>query len=214
MVFELLPKTCNFTQDLQALQLGSKSDYPSRSYCPFSSFFSLPGPKGHVRYCHYLASVVHPFLHFVPFHQQIWPPRAILVSDWLLFKKIFYWSKYQKEIIITLKNSSHLEWRVGLSDKILKGTHTGTIYARFGRYIDASCQVLLCGHMTCFSQYKYLHPINIVITRACDWLKQYMNIQFVIWGFRFMVFNATFNNISVILTPHLTDWHQKYPLLS
>jgi purine-cytosine permease-like protein len=29
------------------------------------------------------------FLHFVPFHKQIWPPRAILVSDWLLFKKIF-----------------------------------------------------------------------------------------------------------------------------
>ena len=29
------------------------------------------------------------FLLFVPFHQQIWPPRAILVSDWLLFKKIF-----------------------------------------------------------------------------------------------------------------------------
>ena len=29
------------------------------------------------------------FLHFVPFHQQIWPPRGILVSDWLLFKKIF-----------------------------------------------------------------------------------------------------------------------------
>ena len=26
-----------------------------------------------------------------------------------------------------------------------------------------------------------------------------MNIQFVIWGFRFMVFNGTFNNISVIL---------------
>jgi hypothetical protein len=29
------------------------------------------------------------FLHFVPFHQQIWPPTAILVSDWLLFKQIF-----------------------------------------------------------------------------------------------------------------------------
>ena len=27
------------------------------------------------------------FLHFVPFHQQIWPPRAILVYDWLLLKK-------------------------------------------------------------------------------------------------------------------------------
>ena len=37
-----------------------------------------------------------------------------------------------KEIIITFKNSSHLEWRVGLSDTILKGTHPGTIYAKFG----------------------------------------------------------------------------------
>jgi hypothetical protein len=27
------------------------------------------------------------FLHFVPFRQQILPPRAILVSDWLMFKK-------------------------------------------------------------------------------------------------------------------------------
>jgi hypothetical protein len=27
------------------------------------------------------------FLHFVPFRQQIWPPRAILVSDWLILKK-------------------------------------------------------------------------------------------------------------------------------
>jgi hypothetical protein len=44
--------------------------------------------------------------------------------------------KHQREIIITLKNSSHLEWRVGLSDTILKGTHPGTIYARFGPYID------------------------------------------------------------------------------
>ena len=26
-------------------------------------------------------------LHFVPFRQQIWPPRAILVSDWLMLKK-------------------------------------------------------------------------------------------------------------------------------
>ena len=27
------------------------------------------------------------FLNFVPFRQQIWPPRAILVSDWLMLKK-------------------------------------------------------------------------------------------------------------------------------
>ena len=31
--------------------------------------------------------------------------------------------------------------RVGLSDTILKETHPGTIYARFGPYIDASCQL-------------------------------------------------------------------------
>jgi hypothetical protein len=29
-------------------------------------------------------------------------------------------------------NSSHLEWRAGLSDTNLKGTHPGTIPARFG----------------------------------------------------------------------------------
>jgi hypothetical protein len=27
------------------------------------------------------------FLYFVPFRQQIWPPRAILVSDWLMLNK-------------------------------------------------------------------------------------------------------------------------------
>jgi hypothetical protein len=29
-------------------------------------------------------------------------------------------------------NSSHLEWRAGLSDTIFKGTHPRTIPARFG----------------------------------------------------------------------------------
>jgi methionine salvage enolase-phosphatase E1 len=36
-----------------------------------------------------------------------------------------------KEISIS-SNSSHLEWRAGLSDTILKGTHPRTISARFG----------------------------------------------------------------------------------
>jgi hypothetical protein len=31
-----------------------------------------------------------------------------------------------------LSNSSHLEWRAGLSDTILKETHPGAIPARFG----------------------------------------------------------------------------------
>jgi hypothetical protein len=36
------------------------------------------------------------------------------------------------EEISIFSNSSHLEWRAGLSDKILKGIHPGTIPARFG----------------------------------------------------------------------------------
>jgi hypothetical protein len=36
------------------------------------------------------------------------------------------------EEISIFSNSSHLEWRAGLSDTLLKGTHPGTIPARFG----------------------------------------------------------------------------------
>ena len=36
------------------------------------------------------------------------------------------------EEISIFSNSSHPEWRAELSDTILKGTHTGTIPARFG----------------------------------------------------------------------------------
>ena len=47
------------------------------------------GPNGTKlgrKYLHlYIRSSIK-FLHFVPFCQQIWPPRAILVSDWLMLK--------------------------------------------------------------------------------------------------------------------------------
>jgi hypothetical protein len=36
------------------------------------------------------------------------------------------------EEISIFSNSGHLKWRAGLSDTILKGTHPGTIPARFG----------------------------------------------------------------------------------
>jgi hypothetical protein len=36
------------------------------------------------------------------------------------------------EEISIFSNNSHLEWRAGLTDTILKGTHPGTIPARFG----------------------------------------------------------------------------------
>jgi hypothetical protein len=50
-----------------------------------------------------------------------------LSSFWLILKQ--QWTI--KEISI-FSNSSHLEWRTGLSDTILKGTHPRTIPARFG----------------------------------------------------------------------------------
>jgi hypothetical protein len=49
------------------------------------------------------------------------------------FKKIFS-SETTEPIskISIFSNSGHLEWRAGLSDTVLKGTHPGTIPARFG----------------------------------------------------------------------------------
>jgi hypothetical protein len=41
-------------------------------------------------------------------------------------------SNFTIEEISIFSNSSHLEWRAGLSDTILNGTHPGTIPARFG----------------------------------------------------------------------------------
>ena len=47
-----------------------------------------------------------------------------------------FWLKIEQfwpfEEISIFSNSGHIEWRAGLSDTILKGTHPGTIPARFG----------------------------------------------------------------------------------
>ena len=47
-----------------------------------------------------------------------------------------FWLKIEQfwtfEEISIFSNSSHLEWRAGLSDTILNETHPGTIPARFG----------------------------------------------------------------------------------
>jgi hypothetical protein len=50
-----------------------------------------------------------------------------LSSLWFILKQ--HWTI---EEISIFSNSSHLEWRVGLSDTILKGTHPSTIPVRFG----------------------------------------------------------------------------------
>jgi hypothetical protein len=49
------------------------------------------------------------------YYLNYWACIAHLTIEW-------YWSKFQREIIVTLKNSSHLEWRVGLSDTISNET--------------------------------------------------------------------------------------------
>ena len=50
-----------------------------------------------------------------------------LSSFWLILKQ-----QWTIEEISIFSNSSHLEWRAGLSDTILKGKHQGAIPARFG----------------------------------------------------------------------------------
>jgi hypothetical protein len=49
-----------------------------------------------------------------------------LSSFWLILKQ-----QWTIEEISIFNNSSHLEWRAGLSDTILKGNHPETIPARF-----------------------------------------------------------------------------------
>jgi hypothetical protein len=34
--------------------------------------------------------------HFLPIHWQTWPPQAILVSDWLIFKNLLLWNRLAK----------------------------------------------------------------------------------------------------------------------
>jgi hypothetical protein len=50
-----------------------------------------------------------------------------LSSFWLLLKQ-----QWTIEEISIFSNSSHFEWRAGLSDTTLKGDHPGTIPAMFG----------------------------------------------------------------------------------
>jgi antibiotic biosynthesis monooxygenase (ABM) superfamily enzyme len=50
-----------------------------------------------------------------------------LSSFWFILKQ-----QWTIEEISIFSNSNHLEWRVGLSDTVLKGTHPGTIPAMFG----------------------------------------------------------------------------------
>ena len=52
-----------------------------------------------------------------------------LKFELIWFKKKQRWTI---EEISIFSNSSHLEWSAMLSDTILKGTHPGTIPARFG----------------------------------------------------------------------------------
>jgi hypothetical protein len=48
-----------------------------------------------------------------------------LSSVWFIIKQ-----QWTIEEISIFSNSSHLEWKVGLSDTFFKGTHPGTIPAR------------------------------------------------------------------------------------
>ena len=55
-----------------------------------------------------------------------------------------FWLKIKQfwpfEEISIFSNGGHLGWRAGLSDTILKGTHPGTIPARFGLIWFSGCR--------------------------------------------------------------------------
>jgi hypothetical protein len=91
------------------------------SFFPFLAHLA----KGHVSFCHHLASVIrHKLSHL---NLLLWNRWTKLSSFELVLKQ--QWTIGEISIF---SNSSHLEWRAGLSDTILKGTHPGTIPARFG----------------------------------------------------------------------------------
>jgi hypothetical protein len=71
----------------------------------------------------------------VVYYDRLWKYRLIHTqklpkndrNEWPLIKQ-----QWTIEEISIFSNSIHLEWRAGLSDTILKGTHPRTIPARFG----------------------------------------------------------------------------------
>jgi hypothetical protein len=81
-----------------------------------------------------------------------------------------FWLKLEQfwpfEEISIFSNSGHLEWRAGLSDTILKGTHPGTIPARFGLIwfsgFSFNCSYMARNSLTCilgFSVKFFFQPI-------------------------------------------------------
>jgi hypothetical protein len=64
------------------------------------------------------------------------PNLAGMVPGWVPLKIVsvsaVLYPRWPIEEISMFSNSSHLEWRAGLSYTILKGTHPGTIPAKFG----------------------------------------------------------------------------------
>jgi hypothetical protein len=88
------------------------------------ALFSSPDPKGHVSYCHHWASVVcHPSVRPLTFHILINSSEA----TGPIWTKL-WWNIEENSIF---SNRSHIEWRVGLTDTILKGDHPRTIPAKF-----------------------------------------------------------------------------------
>jgi hypothetical protein len=84
------------------------------------------------------------------------PKFELYKHNYELFNK-YYWIFYEPiEEISIFSNSSHLEWRAGLSDTILKGAHPGTIPAKFGLiwfsgFRGEDLNVIFYENMRCFS---------------------------------------------------------------
>ena len=69
-------------------------------------------------------------------YRVLWRPTALAKKNNAVGRQrnlgLILKQQWTIEEFSIFRNSSHLEWRAGLSDTILKGTHPRTIPARFG----------------------------------------------------------------------------------
>jgi hypothetical protein len=84
--------------------------------------------------------------HFVMIHYQTWPPQAILVSDWLIFKDLLLWNHLAKTTETWQEASMECPlWRLLISSRsVNKHGHHRKFLFLIGWYLKKSSLKLPC----------------------------------------------------------------------